>query len=62
MSKSISSLDVLGETRRALRILRRVEQYLKQRETRERRVHQKRAEREQAEREREEMREQVGAE
>jgi hypothetical protein len=42
MSKRIAHLDVLGEVRRAMRILRRVERYMLQRERAERRADEKR--------------------
>lgn len=40
MSKRILSLDVLGELRRARRIINRIERYLASEEKRARRVHQ----------------------
>lgn len=45
MSKRIASLDVLGEVRRAQRILRRVVRYLEQQERAGRRTVKKRIER-----------------
>ena len=42
MSRRITSLDVLGEVRRAMRILRRVERYLVQQERAARRAGEKR--------------------
>lgn len=49
--KTPRSLDVLGETRRALRILRRVESYLAAAEKRERKMQLARQQREHDERE-----------
>jgi len=48
--KRVQSLDVLGEVRRALRILRRCESYMKGQEARERRAQLARQQREQDER------------
>lgn len=42
MARKIRSLDVLGETRRALRVLRRIEKYLTQQERRARKAGEKR--------------------
>jgi len=42
MSRRIASLDVLGEARRAMRIMRRVERYLVQQERAARRAGEKR--------------------
>jgi len=42
MSRRITALDVLGEVRRAMRILRRVERYMVQEERAERRSGEKR--------------------
>lgn len=42
MSRRIAALDVLGEVRRAMRILRRVERYLTQQERAEKRAGEKR--------------------
>lgn len=43
MTKRITALDVLGEVRRAMRILRRVERYLVQQERAAKRSGEKRA-------------------
>lgn len=50
MSRRINALDVLGETRRAMRILRRVERYLVQQERDAKRQSEKRKQREERER------------
>lgn len=42
MSRRITSLDVLGEVRRAMRILRRVERYMTQQERAAKRAGEKR--------------------
>lgn len=52
MGRRILHLDVLGEVRRAQRILRRVEKYLTQKERDAKRAGVKRVEREQRERQR----------
>ena len=48
MSRRIAHLDVLGEVRRAMRILRRVERYIVQQERAEKRAAEKKVQRENA--------------